>query len=63
MYFVISLFRMEEYRKKVDSLEAEKARLQDLLNRSEKVKVSNLSLVTHTCSCRMKMRLLEHQSG
>lgn len=28
---------MEEYRKKIDSLEAEKARLQDLLNRSEKV--------------------------
>ena len=54
---------MEEYRKKVDSLEAEKARLQDLLNRSEKVKESKLSLVTYTCLCRMKMRLLEHQSG
>lgn len=36
--------RMEIYCKKVESLEMEKSRLQDLLSRNEKVKVSFLLL-------------------
>ena len=41
---LIFLCRMEEYRAKIESLEIEKTRLQDLLNRSEKV-FSTVNLV------------------
>lgn len=56
---------MEEYRKKVESLEAEKTRLQDLLNRSEKVywKVACLFVVLLSIQFRMKMLDPALQSG